>query len=311
MLYTQFQFSEPKGSFRRGNITLNTSIGAHIKSLSPLLRRSSDGSTAIVTNTAATRNTNTPTKPVVNYMDLFLNAGKVKCILDNCELACVSEGCTYRCKGHDIRLFYQHLQMCKYQKVLCKHCKQSVYRKHLRRHEDVRCQHKRIACPHEDCRRLLSQKELEPHRRTCPFQELTCPNNHLGCETVFAKKDRGKHLEVCEYVQMFCKGCKAFYFRKDIYTHTCAQAAPNYLRGLSRCASAPDDSLPETFKCSNPGCDFTGPHDGVVVHSYQCIHKREQCPDCGARMAKKDLTWHRKECDRLVECDKCGMQVHR
>jgi len=245
----------------------------------------------------------------VKYHELLLYFNRLKVVLNSCELQCVSEGCNFHCLGTDFNSFYHHVTSCKYQRVQCRHCSQFVLQRNLVRHEQDRCRHKRIPCDNESCKILFSLNEIKAHKRVCPFQEVVCPNN--GCTHVFAKKDRNKHMEICDYVHIFCVGCSTWYFRIDAYTHKCRNALPNHLHPSECFRQTSVTERPETFRCNHSGCNFSGVYNALTDHDKTCEYKIHQCSNCGTRMPKRQLTWHSKECDTLVECETCCMQIPR
>lgn len=236
-------------------------------------------------------------KQLVLYSSLLFNINKVKFVLENCELKCLNENCTYRVEGHKMTEFYDHVQVCNYQQVVCRFCKQKTFRKNLKRHEETTCRNRLELCPNEACGRKFTVREMEKHLRVCWYREEECPNKCRGCETVFAHKDKTKHLEICEYATVTCRRCEMVIFRVDIEKHVCQR--PNFYR--------PD----ELYQCNNTGCSFKAIRGEVDAHARTCEFRIEQCADCGMRLPYRDLAWHRRECDKMVECQLCHQVVPR
>ncbi|XP_060588299.1 uncharacterized protein LOC132743754 [Ruditapes philippinarum] len=139
-------------------------------------------------------------KSLLNYANLVFNLSKVKLTLENCELKCTSENCGFHCSGDKIiDKFFPHIKRCRYQQVKCRFCRQTTLRKNLERHEQTTCKRRHIKCPNDSCGKQLAAAEMFNHERKCSYKIVVCPNEVYGCNGVFARKDKTKHLEICDY----------------------------------------------------------------------------------------------------------------
>lgn len=244
--------------------------------------------------------------PSLKYTQLLINLSKVKVVLENCELRCTSENCAFICTGESIfDQFYEHFKVCKYQKVKCKYCRQTTLRKNLERHEHASCKRRRILCQNESCGQRFTVSELYKHARVCSYKEETCPNNTYGCTGVFARKDKAKHLEICAYEKLMCKRCKNLYFQIDIDSHSCIVHLAQNMN--NRLFSHEND----TYKCHFFGCTYTGLRCDIETHQLRCEYRVVQCADCGIRLPQRDLEWHRRQCDKIIECELCHQLIPR
>lgn len=284
-------FTAPKPKFRRGSLIWTSANTSIISSKAcheiPCLQQR---------------------KPDLKNWELLLNVTKIKNALQYCEIKCSSDNCTFRCDGANIlNHFVRHIKECKYQQVLCSFCKQPVKRKNLQRHEEKSCRLKPTVCQNEGCGKKMPAKLLRGHSVTCPYREDTCPNERYGCSHVFARKDRGKHLEICDYEQQQCKVCHEFYFRIDIDSHSCNSENKRF----DFSSEIYTESVPAVYKCRNSHCTFVGTRTAVDEHKRKCVYRIEQCPVCGIRLSVNELIWHKKQCDKLVECELCHLIVPR
>lgn len=249
-----------------------------------------------------------PEQSLLKYKHLLLNLNKLKYSLENCEIECTSENCTFRCSGLRITdQFFEHVKCCRYQHVHCRYCRQLVLRKNLGKHEETNCKHRRVPCQNEACGQKLTAKEMFRHAVICSYKEEVCPNIRYGCTGVFARKDKSKHFEICEYERICCRKCNVLMFRVAIDDHICerAQLDEHVRETDSHKRSA------AVYKCRSAGCSFTGYKGDVETHQVRCDMRIEQCSDCGMRLPVREHLWHKKQCDKMVECGLCHQYVAR
>lgn len=245
----------------------------------------------------------------LKYLHLLINLSKVKVVLQNCELRCTSENCRFICTGESIfDQFYEHFKVCKYHKVKCQYCRQTILRKNLERHEQASCKRRRIPCRNESCGQRFTASELYKHARVCSYKEETCPNKIYGCTGVFARKDKAKHLEICAYEKVLCERCENQYFQIDIDSHSCIVHIPYLNQNVNnRLLSHEND----TYKCCFVGCTYAGLRSDIEAHQLTCEYRVVQCADCGIRLPQRDLEWHQRQCDKIIECELCHQLIPR
>lgn len=244
-------------------------------------------------------------KNILFYKDLLLNINRVKFALENCELKCLSSNCTFQVEGHRVLEFYEHVQVCGYQQVTCKFCRQDTFRKNLHKHEQNTCRNRLVPCPNEFCARKLAVRDMESHLRVCSYKEEMCPNRVHGCYGIYARKDKEKHFEICDYVTVQCKKCNEPVFRIDVDQHTCRKQRMPRNAYKENNFYRPD----EMYKCKYDDCDFQDTKAHVEAHENTCEFRLEQCSDCGLRLPQRDLAWHQRECDQMTECSLCHQVV--
>ena len=249
-------------------------------------------------------------KSLLSYASLVFNLSKVKLALENCELKCTSENCRFQCSGEKIiDKFFTHIKICKYQHVKCRFCRQTTLRKNLQRHEQTTCKRRHIKCPNDSCGKMLAATEMYNHARVCSYKIVVCQNEVYGCNGIFARKDKAKHLEICDYEKVTCNVCESIIFRVDMETHKCEKCEKLFCDGVEDDVTS--RRADELFNCYFSGCNFTGYRYALETHLLSCEYRREQCPDCGMRMCHRDLVWHQKNCDKIIECEQCHQMVPR
>lgn len=290
-------------------------------------------------------NSKKSTNSVMKAMHVLLNFRKIKTILENCVLCCQNHGCAYRCAGENIKEFYAHVSSCKFAHVQCSNikCRQTILRGHSVKHK-LMCRYKKLKCPNEKCTEQLSPRQLKKHQDSCPHRTKNCPNHKVGCEEIFEFKDIGDHLKVCKYERIECDLCETKIIRmslEDHKNHRCPHApapCPHCQSNIKRlkleshmqeCSiQVTCDNLGcgakmvrgllqrhklncpwEAYKCSYKGCNHTAPKQDLRKHSAECRYKPQRCEDCGNDIAVKDIDWHRKFCDQILECKACGLSV--
>lgn len=284
----------PKERFRRGSV-LCVGVSAHAAKLAK----------TNVRDVQLYTETKKQGSAVLKLRHLIFNLNKVKRMLENCELKCTSKNCTFKCPGEKILdEFYEHVKVCKYQKVRCQFCRQTILRKNLPKHEQTTCPRRLLPCPNSPCVQKLTVKEKHKHSKVCSYMEIDCPNYKYGCRVVFARKDKNKHLEICEYEKNICEKCNNSYFRVDMETHICQ--TPRLDNNLDERFLTPGESV---FKCYFIGCDYTGLKSDLDVHQMTCECRPEQCAGCGMRFPRRDMAWHGKQCDKIIECEQCHQLV--
>lgn len=274
-------------------------------------------------------------------MHVLLNFRKIQSVLENCVLCCPNHGCVYRCAGSNIKQFYAHVSACKFAHVQCSNirCRQSILRGQSLKHKK-RCRYKKSKCPNENCREEYTPSEMKKHKELCSHRTKLCPYRKFGCE----EHDTSEHLAECDYVMVECDLCKTKMIRMEIEEHK-QQRCPHGLISCQHCSAKVKRlkleshekkcRMPvtcdnagcgakmargllqkhklncswETYPCSYPGCGHLAPKDALVKHKLKCEYRQQACEDCGARVALKDINWHKRFCDQMLECSACGFTI--
>ena len=278
-------------------------------------------------------------------LDVFLNFRQIQNVLQNCVLCCQNDGCIYRCPGVNIKQFNTHVNACKFARVRCMNirCKQMILRGQSMKHKK-KCRFKKIKCENENCGKEFSPNEFKKHKELCPHRTQCCPNHKFGCKDVFEFKDTEIHLENCDYVMVECDLCKNKIIRMDLAGHKeqrcphgpaeCPHCNKVYKRmkleshtiqcqvevscDNGGCGARMVQGLLqkhklncpwESFRCSYTGCTYTAPKSRLLEHSQTCDYRQQRCDVCGSNVAVKDISWHKKFCDQMVECGECGLTL--
>ncbi|WAR24375.1 Y2098-like protein [Mya arenaria] len=243
--------------------------------------------------------------------EILRHIGKVKTVFEHFELHCTFDRCTFRCQGNEVLEAYYHLQQCQFQQIACRYCNQFITKKKILKHENERCLYKKVACPNPSCNGTFPAKSVEEHKKKCPFEEVECIHAVYGCKMKFKKMETKKHLDSCQFVKIFCNGCRKEYFRRDVYSHKCEDALPMHFQKTKPNFSCNDVKRTETFNCKHQGCSFVGTSPKYQRHVVCCDYRRQRCEHCGDRFPVKDLTQHEQNCQKIDECQACGMAVPR
>ena len=82
---------------------------------------------------------------------------------------------------------------CSNRLVTCKDCDESIYFHELKEHPNS-CGSVKVKCPNFGCKAIVCRGNLCAHSSVCPREELICPHENLGCETLVLRKDLSRHL---------------------------------------------------------------------------------------------------------------------
>ena len=281
----------------------------------------------------------------VRAIDVLLNVRQIQNALQNCVLCCQNDGCIYRCSGDNIKQFNAHVNSCKFARIMCMNikCRQPITRGQLVKHKR-NCRFKKVKCQNTNCGEELTPKEFKTHKDTCLHRSKSCPNHRFGCEEVFEFKEIKNHLEVCSYVMIDCDLCRTKIMRMDLTEHkkqrcphgpaTCVHCNNVFKRlkidshmvqcKIQVCCDNVGCGVRmvqgllqkhklncpwERFRCSYTGCSFTAPKGSLLQHSMVCDYRQQRCDVCGSSVTIKDMTWHKRFCDRMVECSECGIYM--
>jgi len=108
---------------------------------------------------------------------------------------------------------------CEYLPCRCRQCEKYVRRRQLKTHMSTLCSHRPFFC--EYCRTHTWHNVLEDHYRTCVNCPVVCPN--IECSKPLRSHQLNQHLQECPWTQLPCEyqdvGCNEIRFRKDMEKH--------------------------------------------------------------------------------------------
>ncbi|XP_052229796.1 uncharacterized protein LOC127843933 isoform X2 [Dreissena polymorpha] len=157
----------------------------------------------------------------ISLLDIIRNPRKVIDVLNNFYVRCNKQGCSFRCRGENLKEAHEHIRSCKYELVQCRYCKQSVSRKNIMKHELRKCRRRSVTCPNKGCAFLGCYADHESHNTSCEYRMQKCLNNCYGCKSVYPLKDIIKHTQVCDYEKCICTVCSKELFKIDLERHNC------------------------------------------------------------------------------------------
>ncbi|KAL3869934.1 hypothetical protein ACJMK2_042555 [Sinanodonta woodiana] len=278
------------------------------------------------------------TNKTLGTLTLLLQLNLVQTALQNGILHCKNKKCKFACQGVEFQRYISHIKECPYKVVQCGNngCLLNGPYEDVMRHGE-KCEYRCVTCRHEGCGMQVSQKMLPDHEANCSHSIDKCPNT--GCPVKLPKKDMKKHLKDCGYTKQLCTKCNIEFFVMDFPSHSCKtcfcgrfiseehlQSHIETCKGANQNVCCPNDDclmeLPQekvnqhlnecphmVIRCHYAGCMYEDKRVRVIGHSVLCTYRPEKCISCGILVPHKELSWHYRICDRLVDCKVCGAQV--
>eukprot|EP01084_Bolivina_argentea_P201882 345014_1 len=131
----------------------------------------------------------------------------------------VNEHCPWTGKISDA---LHHIESCEFAIVACKHCRNTMRRNKLSKHEldctmlpikcllkcnkmvirtemnkhmEFECMEAYIKCKNKECNETIQRKNIKQHRLDCKYNLISCKFYKYGCVEKIYKKDIEKHME--------------------------------------------------------------------------------------------------------------------
>ncbi|XP_062577603.1 zinc finger protein 883-like, partial [Saccostrea cucullata] len=257
-------------------------------------------------------------------------------VIKHCILTCKYGDCSFSCSGENFRKLEKHLQECWYLPIQCPNRKcpftsrRNVMKKHLEE-----CEFSIQKCPVENCTIKMQRHKMASHIRVCPNRLVSCENESYGCTAVVPFKDHKKHLSGCPWAPQHCEDCGGMYLQKDQQRHDCPFAIKecphceklfarkDLFKHLQLCFSE-CKSCNECFsksklryhlcpiiKCRYQYCDYKDTRLRVEIHMLNCQYRPVECNRCKKFFPWKSFKMHQTECEKIIECKECGIQIYR
>lgn len=261
---------------------------------------------------------------------------KMATMLKHCILSCKYGDCPFSCSGKQVRKFEKHLKECWYIPVKCsnKHCLYTS-RRHLMNDHSTKCHFAIEKCPNVDCNVKRQRSKMSSHVQKCPHRVVLCTNKSVGCMATMSYQDLNTHLKTCPWSSQPCEICGEQIMYKDQSSHVCPLGTAecpycnqefimkDFLCHLNCCLTKCElcqEDFPKSktrlhecpiMQCKYQFCDYKDRILKVELHMINCPYEPKKCIHCNKYIQSKYLKLHTLECNNIVRCGECGLDIEK
>ncbi|KAK3090821.1 hypothetical protein FSP39_014940 [Pinctada imbricata] len=237
-----------------------------------------------------------------------INLLKMAASLKHCLISCRYGSCTFQTYGPEYAKFHEHLQICKFVPVHCKHkgCNVVARRHEMCKHEK-KCPFIPMECPNDGCKVKKALCFLDEHMNQCKHALVPCPLK--GCKVSVKIKDLNSHRSVCEFRTIEMESDSVPVFSKFTCPNKDCEETFHTKQGLRMHSTICPYAI---ITCPNTFCDYKNTMARVERHrAVECDYRDVKCRVCFQVLPMKHLDQHKLTCEARIKCENCGLQIRR